>query len=157
VVTLTRPDFEKEPAGIVTRAVAAFIDMLVVLTLLVLMWAGYAAIVFLARPARFTVPSPSWSVVVWVTGVVSVLYLATAWATTGRTVGAQVMGLRVLDRRGQRLGWIRSMARAVIYVVFPLGLAWSIVDSRRRSLQDLVVASSVVYDWVPRVPVALSG
>jgi uncharacterized RDD family membrane protein YckC len=157
VVTLTRPDFANEPAGIITRAVAAFIDMLVVLTLLVLMWAGYAAIVFLARPARFTVPSPSWSVVVWVAGVVSVLYLATAWATTGRTVGAQVMGLRVLDRRGQRLGWIRSMARAVIYVVFPLGLAWSIVDSRRRSLQDLVVASSVVYDWVPRVPVALSG
>ena len=157
MVTLTRPDFENEPAGIITRAVAAFIDMLVVLTLLVLMWAGYAAIVFLARPARFTVPSPSWSVVVWVAGVVSVLYLATAWATTGRTVGAQVMGLRVLDRRGQRLGWIRSMARAVIYVVFPLGLAWSIVDSRRRSLQDLVVASSVVYDWVPRVPVALSG
>jgi uncharacterized RDD family membrane protein YckC len=150
---LTRPDFQKEPAGIVTRTVAAFVDMLVVITALFLVWAGFAAVAFLARPARFTMPSPEWSVVVSVGGAVSVLYLATAWTTTGRTLGAQVMGLRVLDRRGQRLGWWRSTARALAYVVFPLGLAWSIVDSRRRSVQDLVVASSVVYDWIPRLPV----
>lgn len=157
MVTLTRPDFEKEPAGIITRSVAAFLDMLVVLTSLVVIWAAFAAVAFLARPTHFTVPSPEWNVVVWVAGVVSVLYLATAWATTGRTVGAQVMGLRVLDRHGQPLGWVRSTVRAVAYVVFPLGLAWSIVDSRRRSVQDLVLASSVVYDWVPRVPVAHFG
>ncbi len=154
---MTRPDFSNEPAGIITRSIAAFIDMLVVLTALVLVWAGFAAVAFLARPARFTVPSPEWHVVVSVASVVSVLYLATAWATTGRTVGAQVMGLRVLDHHGQRLGWVRSTARAVAYVLFPLGLAWSIVDSRRRSVQDLVVASSVVYDWVPRLPLAHFG
>jgi uncharacterized RDD family membrane protein YckC len=154
---LTRPDFQWQPAGIVTRTLAALIDMLVVIVVLVVVWASYAAVLFLARPARFTVPSPSWSAVVWAGSVASVLYLATAWATTGRTVGAQVLGLRVLDRHGGQLGWWRSIARAAAYVVFPLGLGWAIVDRRRRSVQDLVVASSVVYDWVPRVPIAHFG
>jgi uncharacterized RDD family membrane protein YckC len=154
---LTQPDFQNETAGIVSRTLAAFIDMLVVLTMLVIVWAALAAVLFLARPSHFTVPSPSWSLVVWAAGAASVLYLASAWATTGRTVGAQVMGLRVLDRRGERLGWLRSTARALTYVVFPLGLGWAIVDSRRRSVQDLVVASHVVYDWVPRAPVARFG
>jgi uncharacterized RDD family membrane protein YckC len=154
---LTRPDFHGEAAGVVTRALAALIDMLVVVVLLVVVWASYAAIVFLARPARFAVPSPSWSEVVWAGSVASVLYLSTAWATTGRTVGAQVLGLRVLDQRGRQLGWWRSVVRAVAYVVFPLGLAWAIVDRRSRSVQDVVLASSVVYDWVPRVPIAHFG
>jgi uncharacterized RDD family membrane protein YckC len=154
---LTRPDFQQQPAGIVTRTLAALIDMLVVVVLLAVVWASYAAILFLARPARFRVPSPDWSEVVWVGSIASVIYLATAWATTGRTVGAQVLGLRVLDHRGGQLGWWRSVARAVTYVVFPIGLGWAIVDRRRRSVQDLVVASSVVYDWVPRVPIARFG
>lgn len=131
--------------------------MVVVIALLVVIWASYAAIVFLARPARFTVPSPSWSEVVWVGSAASVLYLATAWAATGRTVGAQILGLRVLDHRGGQLGWWRSIVRAVAYVVFPLGLGWAIVDRRSRSVQDLLLASSVVYDWVPRVPLAHFG
>jgi hypothetical protein len=37
--------------------------------------------------------------------------------------------------------------RAVVYVVFPLGLLWSAVSSSRRSLQDVLVGSVVVYDW----------
>ena len=154
---MTRPDFDKQPAGIVTRSLAAFVDILVVLVLLAVLWAAFAAALFLARPAHFTAPSPDWSEIGFAGSVASVIYLAVGWATTGRTVGAQVMGLRVLDHHGRRLGWWRSTARAVGYVVFPLGLAWSIVDRRRRSLQDLVVASSVVYDWLPRAPLARFG
>jgi uncharacterized RDD family membrane protein YckC len=149
---LTRPDFENQPAGIVTRALAAVIDMVVVLLLLGGLWAAVAAVVFLAKPSRFAVPSPPWSAVGSIAGVLAVLYLAVAWATTGRTVGAQVMGLRVRSRHGARLGWLRSIARAVAYVIFPLGLAWTIVDRHNRSVQDLIVASGVVYDWLPRSP-----
>jgi uncharacterized RDD family membrane protein YckC len=149
---LTRPDFDDEPAGIVTRTLAASIDLIVVLVLLIAVWAGVAAALFLARPARFTMPSPPHTLVIVLAIVGAVLYLTVAWATTGRTLGAQLMGLRVLSRRGGRLGWWRSTVRALAYVIFPLGLAWTIVDRRNRSVQDLLFASSVVYDWLPRHP-----
>lgn len=149
---MTGPDFQGQRAGIVTRSLACVVDMLMVLVLLVAVWAVAAAVVFLSRPARFTLPSPSWSLVVGIASVASVLYLAVCWATTGRTYGAQLLGLRVVDRRAVRLGWTRSTARAVAYVVFPLGLGWAVVDKHNRSLQDLLLASAVIYDWIPRVP-----
>jgi len=34
-------------------------------------------------------------------------------------------------------------------VAFPIGLFWVVVDPRQRSLQDRVLATSVVYDWQP--------
>jgi uncharacterized RDD family membrane protein YckC len=108
-------------------------------------------VAFLARPARFVVPSPSWGLTVAVAAAASVLYLAVAWATTGRTYGAQLLGLRVLGTRQDRLTWPRSIARAAAYVVLPLGLAWAVLDRRNRSLQDLVLGSRVVYDWVPHL------
>ena len=149
---MTRPEFEDEPAGIVTRALAAVIDLVVVLVLFVAIWTGVAAARFLVRPARFTMPSPPEWLVITVACVTAVLYLTVSWATTGRTVGSQLMGLRVLSRGGGRLGWLRSTARAVAYVIFPLGLAWTLFDRRNRSVQDLLLASTVVYDWLPRHP-----
>lgn len=151
---MDQPEFQGRPAGIVTRTIACVVDALVVITALVLAWVGTAAVVFLASPARFTFPSPSWLLVVVLAEGVSVLYLAGCWATTGRTIGAQLLGLRVLSRGGSRLGWARSIVRAAAYVVFPIGLLWSAIDRHSRSVQDLVLASTVVYDWVPRVPAA---
>lgn len=37
--------------------------------------------------------------------------------------------------------------RAVLCVLFAFGLLWSAVDRRRRSLQDIVLRTEVVYDW----------
>jgi hypothetical protein len=31
--------------------------------------------------------------------------------------------------------------------VFPAGLLWCAVNARNRSLQDIVMRTSVVYDW----------
>ena len=72
-------------------------------------------------------------------------YLTLGWAIAGWTVGGAVLGLRVVRRRGGRLGWARSAARAVLCVVVPLGLLWAAVSVTRRSLQDLLVGSAVVY------------
>ena len=38
--------------------------------------------------------------------------------------------------------------RAALCVVFPIGLAWVVVSRQNRSLQDTVLRTSVVYDWV---------
>jgi hypothetical protein len=43
---------------------------------------------------------------------------------------------------------VRAVLRAALCVVFPLGLLWCALSRHRRSLQDLVVGSAVVYDGV---------
>jgi uncharacterized RDD family membrane protein YckC len=72
-----------------------------------------------------------------------------AWATTGRTYGARLLGLRVLSRTGVLLGWTRSFLRAVTSVLWPVGLLWSGISTTRSSLQDLVFRTVVVYDSHP--------
>jgi uncharacterized RDD family membrane protein YckC len=79
--------------------------------------------------------------------VVLVVYLTLAWSITGRTYGDHVMGLRVLGRRGGRVRLLPAFLRALLCAVFPVGLLWCAVSASRRSVQDLVVRTTVVYDW----------
>jgi hypothetical protein len=51
----------------------------------------------------------------------------------------------VRGRKSERLPGVVALLRAVACVVFPVGLAWVAVDSQRRSLQDLLFRSRVVY------------
>ncbi|MFD4468475.1 RDD family protein [Rhodococcus sp. NPDC058505] len=138
---------ERRPAGIVTRGLAAAVDLGVVLTLLGL---GYLALVFvrlLLSPQAFSFPAPEllMSVTAWLG--TSVVYLTGCWATTGRTVGSLAMGLRVTTRRHRRVRWATALLRALACVFFPIGLVWVVVDPRRRSIQDIVLRTVVVYDW----------
>jgi hypothetical protein len=44
----------------------------------------------------------------------------------------------------------------VLCVMFPLGLLWAVFSRRRRSLQDILVRSAVVYDWAAEgVPIPM--
>jgi uncharacterized RDD family membrane protein YckC len=74
-----------------------------------------------------------------------VLYLAGCWAVSGCTAGAVLMGLRVTGRTSERLSIVRALLRAVACVAVPIGLLWVAVDKRRRSLQDVIFGSRVVY------------
>jgi hypothetical protein len=44
-------------------------------------------------------------------------------------------------------GWGLSIVRAVFCVAVPFGLLWVIFSPGRRSLQDVVLRTVVVYDW----------
>lgn len=83
-----------------------------------------------------------------------ILYLTIAWTTTGRTIGKQLMGLRVVSRHGERLHFGVALVRALICAAFPLGLFWCAVSRENRSVADLVLRTSVVYDWGHRAPSA---
>jgi uncharacterized RDD family membrane protein YckC len=146
VSTLATPAGTR-PAGIVTRLLAAAIDLLVVVLLMGAVSVGVAAVVFLAAPLSFRWPAPPTPLSVLIGALLAVGYLTAGWATTGRTVGSAVLGLRVLSSARCRLGWGRAGLRAVLCVVFPVGLLWSAVSRDRRSVQDVVVRSIVVYDW----------
>jgi uncharacterized RDD family membrane protein YckC len=79
--------------------------------------------------------------------VLLLAYLTYGWGLDGRTVGKLTVGLRVLDEDGSDLSFRRAFVRAVLVVVFPLGLLWAVVSRRSASVQDLVVSTVVVHDW----------
>lgn len=139
--------YQGAAAGVVTRVSASIVDAVVVALSMVLLYGGVAAFLFILSPRDFTLPRPS---LMWSTSTLLALmvtYLTLAWWIGGRSVGDRVMGVRVVSARG-RVGFWRSLARAVFCTAFPLGLLWCVFDSRRRSVQDLAVRTSVVYDWL---------
>ena len=62
------------------------------------------------------------------------------------------LGLRVTGSQGRRLRLGLAFVRAVLCTVFPIGLFWIVLSRDNRSVQDLVVRSSVIYDWSQRSP-----
>jgi uncharacterized RDD family membrane protein YckC len=144
--------FQGRPAGIVSRLVAAVLDAAVVGALLLLLYAGIAAIRFAINPLDFTLPPTSILLSLTTVLIVLVLYLAAAWSVTGRTYGCHVMGLRVVTANLTRLKPLRSLARAVFCAFVPLGLLWCAVSRENLSLQDIVLRTSVIYDWQTLVP-----
>ncbi|AII07397.1 putative RDD family membrane protein YckC [Rhodococcus wratislaviensis] len=136
-------------AGIVTRGLATGIDLAVVLAVMGGIYVGVLFVRLLFSPQEFSFPDANAVLSVTMFIVLSVLYLTACWAVSGRTVGAVTMGLRVVSRNGELIGWLRALLRAVLCVMFGFGLLWAAVDSRRRSLQDILLRTAVVYDWEP--------
>lgn len=136
-------------AGLVTRMAAAVLDVLVLLVLLALGYLAVNATAFLLRPRTFHLVTASQPVLLAVAGGSAVVYLAGAWWLAGRTYGCDVMGLRIIDRRGRTPRLLVAVLRAATYVVFPVGVLWCAMTSSRRSLQDLLLGTYVVYDWMP--------
>ena len=135
----------ERPAGIITRGLAAILDLLVVLVIMGVLYGGLVLVRLVYSPAAFALPSLSVVFSTLVTFVVAVVYAAGCWSVSGSTVGAVAMGLRVVGRRSQRVSLLVGLLRAVGCVFFPIGLLWVVIDSRRRSLQDIVLRTRVVY------------
>ena len=144
-------------AGIVSRLLANALDALVVVVVLGFGYLGVALFRLLTDRTAFSWPTPSFAALFVLYEVLLLAYFALGWSATGRSVGKQVMGLRVVSRHGRRLGFLGSLLRALACVVFPIGLLWVVVDPRNRSVQDLVVRSTVVYDWRRQMPAPASA
>ena len=132
-------------AGIITRGLAAILDLLVVLLIMSALYGGLVLVRLVYSPAAFSLPSLNVVFSTLVTFVVAVVYLAGCWTVSGSTGGAVTMGLRVVGRRSQRVSLLVGLLRAIGCVLFPIGLLWVMIDSRRRSLQDIVFRTRVVY------------
>lgn len=144
--------YQGQPAGVVTRLVAAAIDAGVVLGIQVAGYAAFAGLRFLLNPRNFSFPAGSVVLGLGAAFVILVVYLTVSWSLSGRTYGDLVMGLRVVDRRGRTLRWSGAFVRAMTCAALPIGLLWSAVNPSNRSLQDVVLRTSVIYDWEPRTP-----
>jgi len=158
LVPLEARPYQGTAAGIATRLAANSIDALVVGMALVGAYAGVAAFEFVVAPRDFRLPDPSllWFVLGFF--ALLVVYLTVAWWVSGRTIGDHVMGIRVVTGKRSRLRFARAFARAALCAGFPVGLLWCAVNRKRRALHDLVLRTSVVYDWLPRPrPAAARG
>ncbi|MCH9733223.1 MAG: RDD family protein [Actinomycetia bacterium] len=132
-------------AGVVSRSLAALIDLGVVAGLLGLLYIGLVLTKLALNPGSFRFPALELVFTGLVGFAVAVLYLGGCWSLSGRTAGAAMMGLQVLGRHSERLKPPAALLRGAACVAFPLGLAWVALDQRRRSLQDTVFGSRVVY------------
>jgi uncharacterized RDD family membrane protein YckC len=136
-------------AGLVSRLLAGTVDFGVVLAVMVAGYLGIAALRFLWNSRTFTFPVVPLGVLLLVYSVLLGLYLAASWTVTGRTYGDHLLGLRVVVSASDRLlPPARALVRAMLCVVFPIGLFWIALSRRNRSVSDLLVGSTVVYDWM---------
>ena len=133
-------------AGLITRSLANVADLGVVVLVVAGGYVAVAAARFLLRPASFSFPTPQSSVLLLIGLGVQAVYFAITWSVVGGTYGDRLLGLRVADDRGARLGWGRSTLRAGLCTVLPIGLLWVLISGENRSVQDLLLRTSVVYD-----------
>ncbi|MCB0132757.1 MAG: RDD family protein [Caldilineaceae bacterium] len=150
-------------AGLVTRAGALLLDLAIVaLIIFVIYWT-------LALPLQFFLgfdPSEcvagqssipriycriiglTWTIVTLSTPpIYAVLFIA----TTGQTIGAAVMGVRVVRLDGKRMTLRHAIVRYVgmILSALPLGAGyfWTLLDDRRQTWHDRMAGTVVVYAW----------
>lgn len=135
-----------ERAGLFTRTIAAVIDVVVVGAIIIGLWIAIWLFLLVFNPlVDYGMPRPGYFVLggyflMW-------LYWTWTWTTSGRSLGQNLMGVRVLDRKGQRPSWKVASIRAAFCVIFQVGILWILVSRRNRSVQDVVLRTSVVHDW----------
>jgi uncharacterized RDD family membrane protein YckC len=139
--------FQGARAGLVSRVAANTVDFGVVAGVLAGGYLAFAALRFLWSSRTFSFPTAPFGLLLLLGAAVAVVYLTGSWMTTGRTYGDHLLGLRVLNPWGQRLRIGGALLRALAYVVFPIGLFWVAVSRENRSVQDVLLRTSVVYDW----------
>jgi uncharacterized RDD family membrane protein YckC len=140
-------------AGPVTRAGAFVLDQTVVggsfaLAAALLAWTW----------DLMTAEEVSPSVSPWLTlAVFSVwwfLYYAYPWATSGKTLGMALLGIRVVRRDGAparpRDALIRPLGLALSLASLGVGFIGVLIGREHRGLHDVVAGTVVVYDWDAR-------
>jgi uncharacterized RDD family membrane protein YckC len=138
-------------AGFVSRAVASGTDVVLVLCVYVV----GVIVVSIAWDLFFSTsisvaPPPHWlnALLEW---ILLVAYLTAGWWSTGRTVGKQIMGLRVVGSDGSPLRFWRALFRALLCASFFPVLLLALVNRRNRGLEDIVFGTVVTYDWLPQI------
>jgi uncharacterized RDD family membrane protein YckC len=166
-------DLDRETAGFGQRAAAWAIDILVVLALttpLSLPWlaevmsAVMAADVDLLLDLLFPYDLPWWPLVEGF--AVACGYAIFMLGRYGRTLGMMVLGLRVTNPDGRRIGWGKAALRTAVYVVpnaaaaalynqselayslvsrlQTIGLLWIMVDGAHQGYHDKIARTLVM-------------
>ena len=139
--------FHGEPAGIVTRAAANVVDVVIAALIVTAGYLAVAGVSFLRHGADFRFPILTYEQAYIAGAIALIVYFTICWSADGRTYGDRLLGLRVRTIDEGDVSGLRAFGRSVLCVAFPLLLAWAIVDPKNRSVQDHIVGTHVVYDW----------
>jgi uncharacterized RDD family membrane protein YckC len=150
VVPLEARSLQGRHAGLISRTIANVVDLGVVIVFVFGSYIVWAGIKLLWQGAAFTRPTPGFGPAFFFATVVNIGYFTVTWTTAGRTIGDQLMGLRVIGRNGHTMRVGMSFIRAAFCVAFPFGLLWAGVSREDRSVQDLVLRTTVIHDWLGR-------
>jgi len=142
--------FQGLRAGVVTRTLAGAIDYALMASLTFGTWLGIAILQFLVDPRAFEVPAWPFIYFVVLGYCYMVLYLTVGWATVGRSIGSRLLGLRVVGRKGAKLSWPLAFVRASLCTLVLVAMFWCIVSRENRSVQDILLRTSVIHDWPVR-------
>ena len=136
-------------AGIVTRAVAFVLDLLILNGILF----GAALVVGLVIEAfgGFSInldlggallAGATWS-------LAFATYFILWWSLTGQTPGMRALGVKVLTSSGDRVrprrGLLRVIGMAIAAIPFLAGYLLILVTTRRQGLHDVIARTVVVY------------
>jgi len=137
-------------AGFPSRVLADVIDVAIAFGIFVLIYSGISILwdFFNSDTIQIKVQSPG----INASGMTltAVIYFTIGWASTGRTIGKQVMGLRVVRRDAAPLSTLQALGRALICVLFWYLVMWTVLFSRRNAgIHDMILKTVVVYDWIP--------
>jgi uncharacterized RDD family membrane protein YckC len=149
IATEPPPTVDTPYAGIVTRAVAFVLDLLILNGIL---FVG-ALVVGLIIEAfgKFTVhvdlAGAALASVVW--ALAFAVYFTVWWTLTGQTPGMRALGIKVVPTEGGRLGLRRGLVRvagmAIAAIPLFAGYLLILVQNRRQGLQDLIARTLVLY------------
>jgi uncharacterized RDD family membrane protein YckC len=137
-------------AGFPSRVLADVIDVAIAFAIFVAIYSGLSILwdFFASDTIQIKVQSPG----INASGMTltALIYFTIGWASTGRTIGKQVVGLRVVRRDAEPLGTGLALSRALLCVVFWYLVMWTVLFSRRNAgIHDMICKTVVVYDWIP--------
>lgn len=154
ILALDNVSLDLPVAGAATRALAVFLDYLIVVVLALLVVFGLFMFALAARP------SGGWLVALILIGlfVIDTGYFAgVELATGGRTFGKWALGLRVVMQHGGRPGAVALLVRnAVRSVDLVVGVPIMAADPLARRLGDRLAGTLVVHGEARRDDVVLA-
>lgn len=142
--------FQGETVGFTSRFISVLIDMAFIAVLLLGAYGIWLALRYVLG-VFYDIPQLSGIPLLLIGYFLMWAYWTWSWATGGKSLGNVLMGLKVEANSGQSLRLGRSAARALLSVIFPIGLAWSIFSRKNHSVQDAILRTQVVFDWTPLV------
>ncbi len=146
-------------AGFWRRLLAGFVDLAVILPIALLMtWVATKLTGVHLPPSRIRgldfwldlvlASDPALMTAFAMLLVVTCAYLMTFQAVLGRTLGMQLLKMRVIDVWGERPSILRCAARTGGYVLgaatVMLGFLWVGFDSEKRGLHDWIAGTYVI-------------
>lgn len=137
-----RENHSGEPCRLVRRLAAILYDATIVFALLMLA-ALLAMLIGVGQKTAFRDPGFTlYLLSVWY------VYIAWCWHQGGMTVGMRAWRIRIEDELGGKPSWGRTIVRFLASLLsaglLGAGFLWSLVDSRKRTLHDIISGTCLV-------------